>query len=102
MDSDIDADDLFDRKAVSKNPIEQLFSASQGKTNKIKNLKRQRINSGSIRNFQEVTHEKQSKNDDFSHCSETTFTANSKPSEYLEDDDRVYVLKREYGSSGSF
>ena len=37
-----------------------------------------------------------------SHCSETTFTANSKPSEYLEDDDRVYVLKREYGSSGTF
>ena len=51
MDSDIDADDLFDRGAVSKNPIEQLFSGSQGKNNKLKNLKRQRINSGSIRNF---------------------------------------------------
>jgi hypothetical protein len=59
-------------------------------------MKRQRINSGSIRNYQEAKFEKQS--DEISRCSETTFTANSKPSEYLEDDDRVYVLKREYGS----
>ena len=80
--------------------MKQLFLISQGKHKQ--NTKRQRINSGSLRNFNQSKYEKQSHNDENSHCNETTFTANSKPSEYLEDDDRVYVLKREYGSSGSF